>query len=250
MAIKAIFFDQDGVIIDTERDGHRVAFNDTFKHMGFDTEWDVDYYHELLQIGGGKERMKYHLKTRGFGKDIPDDEVEELIKQMHLYKTDRFIELIESGSLPLRPGIHRFMNEGVEAGLTLAVTTTSNERAAHAIAYKVLEDIPFKFVLAGDIVAKKKPDPAIYLLAMEKAGVQPQECLVIEDSRNGVLAAKAAGMHVVATSNFYTQREDLSDADVIVTALGDSDGEKGQLIKGNIPGYDGVLHVSQLTHIF
>jgi len=250
MAIKAIFFDQDGVIIDTERDGHRVAFNDTFKHMGFDTEWDVDYYHELLQIGGGKERMKYHLKTRGFGKDIPDDEVEELIKQMHLYKTDRFIELIESGSLPLRPGIHRFMNEGVEAGLTLAVTTTSNERAAHAIAYKVLEDIPFKFVLAGDIVAKKKPDPAIYLLAMEKAGVQPQECLVIEDSRNGVLAAKAAGMHVVATSNFYTQREDLSDADVIVTALGDSDGEKGQLIKGNIPGYDGVLHVSQLTHMF
>jgi len=250
MAIKAIFFDQDGVIIDTERDGHRVAFNDTFKHMGFDTEWDVDYYHELLQIGGGKERMKYHLKTRGFGKDIPDDEVEELIKQMHLYKTDRFIELIESGSLPLRPGIHRFMNEGVEAGLTLAVTTTSNERAAHAIAYKVLEDIPFKFVLAGDIVAKKKPDPAIYLLAMEKAGVQPQECLVIEDSRNGVLAAKAAGMHVVATSNFYTQHEDLSDADVIVTALGDPDGEKGQLIKGNIPGYDGVLHVSQLTHIF
>lgn len=250
MAIKAIFFDQDGVIIDTERDGHRVAFNDTFKHMGFDTEWDVDYYHELLQIGGGKERMKYHLKTRGFGKDIPDDEVEELIKQMHLYKTDRFIELIESGSLPLRPGIHRFMNEGVEAGLTLAVTTTSNERAAHAIAYKVLEDISFKFVLAGDIVAKKKPDPAIYLLAMEKAGVQPQECLVIEDSRNGVLAAKAAGMHVVATSNFYTQREDLSDADVIVTALGDSDGEKGQLIKGNIPGYDGVLHVSQLTHMF
>lgn len=250
MAIKAIFFDQDGVIIDTERDGHRVAFNDTFKHMGFDTEWDVDYYHELLQIGGGKERMKYHLKTRGFGKDIPIDEVDELIKQMHLYKTDRFIELIESGSLPLRPGIHRFMNEGVEAGLTLAVTTTSNERAAHAIAYKVLEDIPFKFVLAGDIVAKKKPDPAIYLLAMEKAGVQPQECLVIEDSRNGVLAAKAAGMHVVATSNFYTQREDLSDADVIVTALGDPDGEKGQLIKGNISGYDGVLHVSQLTHMF
>lgn len=250
MAIKAIFFDQDGVIIDTERDGHRVAFNDTFKHMGFDTEWDVDYYHELLQIGGGKERMKYHLKTRGFGKDIPIDAVDELIKQMHLYKTDRFIELIESGSLPLRPGIHRFMNEGVEAGLTLAVTTTSNERAAHAIAYKVLEDIPFKFVLAGDIVAKKKPDPAIYLLAMEKAGVQPQECLVIEDSRNGVLAAKAAGMHVVATSNFYTQREDLSDADVIVTALGDPDGEKGQLIKGNIPGYDGVLHVSQLMHLF
>lgn len=250
MTIKAIFFDQDGVIIDTERDGHRVSFNDTFKYMGFDTVWDVEYYHELLQIGGGKERMLHHLKTQGFGVDIPEEDVPELIKKMHLYKTDRFIELIESGSLPLRPGIHRFMKEGAEAGLSLGVTTTSNERAAHAIAYKVLEDIPFKFVLAGDIVAKKKPDPAIYLLAMEKAGVQPEECLVVEDSRNGVLAAKAAGMHVVATSNFYTEREDLSDADVIVTALGDPDGEKGRLVKGDIPEYDGVLHVHQLTRLF
>ena len=142
------------------------------------------------------------------------------------------------------------MKEGAEAGMTLGVTTTSNERAAHAIAYKVLEDIPFKFVLAGDIVTKKKPDPAIYLLAMEKSGLQPQECLVIEDSRNGVLAAKAAGMHVVATSNFYTEREDLSEADVIVTALGDQDGEKGRLVKGEIPDYDGVLHVHQLTRMF
>ena len=225
MAIKAIFFDQDGVIIDTERDGHRVAFNDTFKHMGFETEWDVEYYHELLQVGGGKERMKHHLKTRGFGVEVHEDEVDDLIKKMHRFKTDRFIELIESGSLPLRSGIHRFMKEGEDAGLTLAVTTTSNERAAHAIAYNVLKDIPFNFVLAGDIVTKKKPDPAIYLLALDKTGLQPEECLVVEDSRNGILAAKAAGMHVVATSNFYTQREDLTPADVIVTSLGDPGGE-------------------------
>lgn len=250
MTIKAIFFDQDGVIIDTERDGHRVAFNDTFKHMGFDTEWDVEYYHDLLQIGGGKERMKHHLKTRGFGIEVDDEEVDNLLKKMHAYKTDRFIELIETGSLPLRPGIHRFMKEGVEAGLTLAVTTTSNERAAHAIAYNVLQDIPFKFVLAGDIVSKKKPDPAIYLLALEKTGFRPEECLVIEDSHNGIMAAKAAGIRVIATSNFYTQREDLSNADVIVTSLGDPDGEKGQLIKGNIPDFDGVLHVQQLIRMF
>jgi HAD superfamily hydrolase (TIGR01509 family) len=250
MTIKAIFFDQDGVIIDTERDGHRVAFNDTFKHMGFDTEWDVEYYHELLQVGGGKERMRHHLKTYGFGEDIPEDEVDDLIKKMHAYKTDRFIELIESGSLPLRPGIHRFMKKAVEAGLILTVTTTSNERAAHAIAYNVLEDIPFKYVLAGDIVSKKKPDPAIYHLALEKTGFKPEECLVIEDSRNGILAAKAAGIRVIATSNFYTEREDLSDADIIVTNLGDPDGEKGQLIKGEIPDYDGVLHIYQLKRMF
>ncbi len=99
----------------------------------------VEYYHELLQIGGGKERMKHHLQTKGFGKVIPEEEVDDLIMKMHHYKTDRFIELIESGSLPLRPGIHRFMKEGEAAGLTLGVCTTSNERAAHAIAYDILK---------------------------------------------------------------------------------------------------------------
>ena len=81
--IKAIFFDQDGVIIDTERDGHRVSFNETFKEFGFPVEWGVDYYHELLQIGGGKERMKYHLQTQGFGKEVPPEEVDSLIQAMH-----------------------------------------------------------------------------------------------------------------------------------------------------------------------
>ena len=85
--IKAVFFDQDGVIIDTERDGHRVAFNQTFKEFGFDVYWDEVYYHELLQIAGGKERMKHHLKTKGFGKDIAPDEIDQLIKEMHAHKT-------------------------------------------------------------------------------------------------------------------------------------------------------------------
>lgn len=248
--IKAIFFDQDGVIIDTERDGHRVAFNETFKEMGFAVDWDEEYYHELLQVGGGKERMRHDLHTRGFGKEVKPEEEDQLIKDMHKRKTTLFIELIESGKLPLRPGIHRFMQEGTEAGLRLAVTTTSNERAAHAIAYNILKDIQFEFVLAGDIVGKKKPDPEIYNLALSKTGLKPEECLVIEDSRNGVLAAKAAGMHVVATTNHYTEKEDLSTADLIVTSLGDPDGEKGRMTKGTIPGYDGVLHVDQLLDYF
>ncbi|NLG70670.1 MAG: HAD-IA family hydrolase, partial [Chloroflexi bacterium] len=183
--IKAVFFDQDGVIIDTERDGHRVAFNDTFRKMGFDVEWDEDYYHELLQIGGGKERMKHHLHTRGFGREIKPEEEDELIREMHRIKTSRFIELIESGTLPLRPGVLRIMKEIMDAGLILGICTTSNERAAQAIAYGMLKDIRFDFVLAGDVVSKKKPDPEIYNLALSKTGLQPDECLVIEDSRNG-----------------------------------------------------------------
>lgn len=249
--IKAIFFDQDGVIIDTERDGHRVAFNRTFKEFGFDVEWSVDKYHELLQIAGGKERMRHHLHTDGFGAEVkPEDEI-ELIKALHKRKTAMFVELIESGSLPLRPGMHRFMQEGMQAGLKLGICTTSNEQAAHAVAYKILSDVSFDFVLAGDVVGKKKPDPEIYNLARQKAGLQPEECLVIEDSRNGVLAAKTAGMHVVATTNVYTEKEDLSPADLIVTCLGDPDGEKGLLKQGGASlVYDGVLHVSQLLEYF
>jgi HAD superfamily hydrolase (TIGR01509 family) len=249
--IKAIFFDQDGVIIDTERDGHRVSFNETFKEFGYDVDWGVDYYHELLQIAGGKERMKHHLHTQGFGKPVPAEEEEELIKALHKRKTAMFVEMIESGRLPLRPGIKRFMQEAQAAGLKLGVCTTSNEKAAHAVAYQVLMDINFDFVLAGDVVAKKKPAPDIYLLGLEKAGLKPEEVVVVEDSRNGVLAAKAAGMHVVVTTNHYTEKEDVSDGDIVVTCLGDPDAERGVLVQGGEGlDFDGVLHVDQLVKYF
>ena len=249
--IKGIFFDQDGVIIDTERDGHRVAFNQTFKDFGYDFEWGVEKYHELLQVGGGKERMRHYLHTEGFGAEVKPEEEDDLIKRMHKHKTETFINLIESGALPLRPGVKRLMSEVNQAALVLGICTTSNERSARAVAYNVLKDIEFDFVLAGDIVSKKKPDPEIYHLALEKTGLKPEECVVIEDSRNGVLAAKAAGMHVVATTNFYTEREDLSEADIIVTCLGDPDGEKGELKAGGEGlDYDGVLHLDPLVDYF
>jgi len=249
--IKAVFFDQDGVIIDTERDGHRVAFNRTFEEFGYDFEWDVEFYHELLQVAGGKERMKHYLQTKGFGVEIKPEEVDEHIQAMHLRKTAIFVQMIESGELPLRPGVKRLMKEVNDAGLILGVCTTSNERSAKAVAYGVLKDIDFEFVLAGDVVSKKKPDPEIYNLALEKTGLKPKECIVIEDSRNGVLAAHAAGLNIVTTTNIYTQNEDLSDSDIIVTTLGDTDGEKGQLIKGG-PGlaYEGVLGLDQLIAYF
>lgn len=249
--IKALIFDQDGVIIDTERDGHRVAFNKTFKEFGFNVEWDVDYYHELLQIAGGKERMKHHLRTRGFGIEIQPGQEEELIKRLHKRKTEIFIELIESGQLPPRPGIKRIMREAMDRGIKMGICTTSNEKAAHAVAYKILEGFTFNFVLAGDVVSKKKPDPEIYLLALQRSGLKPQECIVIEDSRNGVLAAKAAGMHVVATTNYYTEREDLSQADIVVTCLGDPEGQKGELKRGGAGlDYQGVLYLDQLLKHF
>jgi HAD superfamily hydrolase (TIGR01509 family) len=248
--IKAAFFDQDGVIIDTERDGHRVSFNMTFKEYGFTDEWDADYYHELLQIAGGKERMKHHWKTRGFSKPLTEEEIDNLVKEMHKRKTAIFVELIESGKLPLRPGVRRFMRELMEAGIRIGVCTTSNEQAAKAITEKILSDIKFDIVLAGDVVKNKKPDPEIYNLALSKLELQPEECFVIEDSKNGVKAAKAASMKTIVTTNGYTEKEDVEAGDVIVSSLGEPNGEKAALRKGDLPGFDGVIHARQLIEYF
>jgi len=249
--IKALFFDQDGVIIDTEKDGHRVAFNETFKKFGYEFQWDVEKYHELLQISGGKERMRHYFQAEGFFSNLNKDKEDQLIADLHKAKTEIFINLIESGKLPLRPGIKRLMKEAMAADILLGICTTSNERAANTIAKKILKEIEFSFVLAGDIVSKKKPDPEIYLLALKKTGLKPEECVVVEDSRNGVLAAKNAGMYVIATTNVYTEEEDLSEADIIVTCLGDPDGEKGSLKKGleNME-YDGIIHAGHILKFF
>jgi HAD superfamily hydrolase (TIGR01509 family) len=249
--IKAFFFDQDGVIIDTERDGHRVAFNKTFQEFGLSVEWDVDTYHDLLKIAGGKERMRYYLHEKGFGVEVPEEEEDDLIKRMHKSKTDTFIRLIESGSLPLRAGIRRVMREINSLDLTLGICTTSNEKAAQAIAHRILAEIRFDFVLAGDVVKKKKPAPDIYLLALERTGLKPEQCICIEDSHNGVVAAKEAGLHIVATTNGYTEEEDLSAADIVVSSLGDPGGERGELRWAGVGlDYDGILTAKQLLRYF
>ncbi len=218
--LRAVFFDQDGVIIDTERDGHRVAFNRTFDHFGLEVHWDEAAYHQLLQVGGGKERMRHHLDTRGFGRPLSEAEADDLIPKMHAHKTQLFVQMIESGELPLRPGVRRLMEELNAAGVPVGICTTSTQRSADAVAAVALKGIDLAFVLAGDVVPAKKPDPAIYRLAIERAGVDPRHAVVIEDSHIGVTAAKAAGLHVVATTNGYTADEDLSAADVVVDQLG------------------------------
>ena len=249
--LKAIFWDQDGVIIDTEKDGHRVAFNKMFKEYGYDFEWDVDTYGELLQISGGKERMRHYFTEKGVLLEGVPEKDDELLLTLHRRKTAIFVEMIESGILPLRAGVKRLMKEAIAAGLRLGVCTTANERSAKAVTGGMLGDIHLEFVLAGDVVSRKKPDPEIYLLALEKTGLPPDQCIVIEDSHNGLLAARAAGLHSVATTNLYTEDEDLSAASIVVTSLGDPDGKKGVLKRSDKPfEFDGVLHADQLIEFF
>ncbi len=242
--IQALFFDVDGTIADTERDGHRVAFNAAFRELGCGVVWGVDAYREQLRVAGGKERMRRYLEHSGrFPTGVP----EPLIESLHARKTEIFIGLIQEGRLPLRPGVRRLMTEALEAGLRLGICSTSSERSVQALREAVLSDIPFEVVLAGDVVARKKPDPEIYRLALARTGLPAEAAVAIEDSANGVRAGKAAGMFVVATSNGYTEGEDLGEADLVLTALGDPDGEKGVLRQAAGPlDFDGCLRIDAL----
>ena len=220
--LKALIFDCDGVLAETERDGHRAAFNRTFAAQGYDFTWDEALYKELVKIGGGKERMKHFFDRTSWPAGTSDKDA--LVQELHKLKTDYYTRIIESGELPLRPGVARLVDEAIAAGIKLAVCSTSNEKAVHTVVERLLgpeRKAKFDVILAGDVVSKKKPDPEIYTLVLDRLHLKPTECVVVEDNRNGLLAAKRAGMHCLVTTNGYTEGEDFREADLIVSELGD-----------------------------
>jgi HAD superfamily hydrolase (TIGR01509 family) len=220
--MEALIFDCDGVIVDTEKDGHRIAFNKAFFLKGIAAAWDIDQYKQLVHVAGGKERMTHYFNQTVWPEQYSDKDL--LISELHKLKTELFMDLIQSGALPLRPGVARLVDEAIDNDIKLAVCSTSNERAVNTIVDVLLgEERKKKFsaILAGDVVARKKPDPAIYLLCQQQLGIHPSQCVVVEDNRNGLMAAKSAGMICLVTTNPYTQSEDFTEADLVVDQLGD-----------------------------
>ncbi len=249
--LKAVIFDQDGVIADTERDGHRVAFNRAFKEFELDIGWDIETYGELLKVGGGKERMRHYFYREGLAKDI--ENIDIFIKELHKRKTEIFVEMIEKGQMGLRPGVARLIRECHDAHIKLGVCSTANERAVHTLLRNLLGNEVYGWfnpILAGDVVTRKKPDPEIYNLARERLALSPQDCVVIEDSQNGLLAAKKAGIRCIVTVNGYTQHEDFTSADLVVTCLGDIEGEKTEILAGGKDlAFEGQITVPLLRQL-
>ena len=226
-----LIFDCDGVLSDTERLGHLPAFNATFREFGLPVQWSEAEYGVLLRISGGKERMAAVLTT-DFVADagLPaDPEALALeVGRWHVRKTAIYTEMVAQGMLPARPGIRRIVEGAQDAGWRLGVCSTSAEASVRAILDHAVgpeRAARFDLVLAGDVVAHKKPAPDIYELALERLGVSPATALVIEDSRNGLLAADRAGLRCVVTVNGYTEHEDASEAALVVSSLGDPGGE-------------------------
>jgi HAD superfamily hydrolase (TIGR01509 family) len=232
----ALIFDCDGVLADTERYGHLPAFNQTFQEFGLPLRWSEEEYGRRLKIGGGKERMASALTPEVIKAAGLPDEPEALaaeVAKWHKFKTALYTQMVADGKLPPRPGIRRLISDAQDAGWTLAVASTSAELSVHAILeYAVGKERADRFdlLLAGDVVPAKKPDPAIYLLALERLAVAPANALVVEDSRNGLLAAVGAGLRCLMTVNGYTEQEDSSEATLVVTSLGDPDGERTRVI--------------------
>lgn len=221
--LQAILWDMDGVLADTERDGHRPAFNQAFQGNNLDTVWDVERYGVLLEVGGGKERMTAHWNEVGWPENIPKEGRAEKVMELHLRKTDIFMDMINEGSIPLRPGVRRIVDDAIRAGLKLAVCSTSNEKAVRNLVQTLMgPDRASQFrIFAGDMVQKKKPAPDVYNMAVEEMGLDKSRCVIVEDSGIGLGAAKAAGIRCIVTKSSYTADEDFTGADMIVDELGD-----------------------------
>ncbi|MBO9574535.1 MAG: HAD-IA family hydrolase [Sphingobium sp.] len=221
--IKAIIFDCDGVLVDTERDAHRVGFNRAFKQFGIDAEWSIELYARLLLTAGGKERMVVYFDEFGWpaGTDTQEQK-DALIQDLHKAKTQITSDIVSD--LPVRPGILRIIDEAMANGVKLGVCTTSNPKFIDAVLdlFGPERKAAFSFVHAGDVVKRKKPAPDIYELAKQSLGLPVNECIVIEDSRNGLLAATGAGYPTLITVSTYTAEEDFSEAVAVVPELGDA----------------------------
>jgi HAD superfamily hydrolase (TIGR01509 family) len=236
----ALIFDCDGVLADTERYGHLVAFNQAFAEFGLPASWSVDDYREKVRIGGGKERMA-SLLTPEFVAEagLPLDPAgqQAAVASWHRRKTEIYLQMVSGGSVPPRPGVARVIGEALAAGWPVAVASTSAEPSVRATLERAAgPELAAKVrVFAGDIVPRKKPAPDIYLLAVEAMELPPDRVVVIEDSNNGLVAATGAGLACVITVNDFTADEDFTAAALVVDSLGDPGGERTTVLANRTP---------------
>lgn len=220
--LQALIFDVDGTLADTERWGHRVAFNRAFAEAGLNWHWDEVLYGRLLVVTGGRERMRYFLDL--CRPDVPAGDLDQLIEHLQVLKTRHYREVVEQGEIPARPGVLRLLQEARTQGLRLAIATTTTPANVEVLlknSFAVDALDWFEVIGAGDAVPHKKPAPDIYLHVLRELGLAPEACLALEDSEVGLAAATAAGIPAAISFNGYTADQDFSGALLVCDHLGE-----------------------------
>jgi len=235
--LKALLFDVDGTLADTERDGHRVAFNRAFAEAGLDWEWSEELYGKLLAVTGGKERIRYYLDNFNTAFERPEA-LDEFIAGLHASKTRHYVQMLSEGMIPLRPGVRRLIDEARAAGMRLAVATTTTPENVSALLENAMDPDAmswFEVIAAGDIVPAKKPAPDIYTWAMEQMQLKPEECIAFEDSHNGIRSSRGAELTTIVSVNGYTADEEFDGAAIILDNWGEPE-QPFTVIEGDAGG--------------
>lgn len=224
MELCAFIFDVDGTLADTEQDGHRVAFNTAFADAGLDWVWDPELYLDLLQVTGGKERIRFFCERfqPGF---LERDETDDAIRALHARKTTRYAELVDQGRVRLLPGVAELIAEAREAGLRLAIATTTSPDNVTALLTANLgaESLGwFEVIGAGDVVQHKKPAPDVYAYVLRELNLPAEACLAFEDSVPGFASASAAGIPTLVIPSAQAAGEEFPGALAVVPSLADT----------------------------
>lgn len=222
MTLKAVIFDVDGTLADTE-EAHRLAFNAGFRDFGLPWEWSTALYRELLAVAGGRERIRHYCR-RCFPTYLADPLADKIITRLHSEKTRHYVEAVARGEVAPRPGVLRLIRQLRADGVRLAIATTTTRANVDALLAASFSSLPadtFEIIGAGEQAGAKKPAPDIYLWVLERLGLAPEDCLAVEDSRNGVVAARAAGLPVLVTECAWTRGEDFADALAVFSDLGE-----------------------------
>ena len=221
MRLKALIFDGDGTLADTE-DAHRCAFNSAFEEHGLDWNWGRPLYAELLATAGGKERLAAYIDTLRID-PAGREALACRIPAIHAAKTALYTGIIAASRIPLRDGVVRLMDEARAAGVQLAIATTTSLANVEALLHASLGPTAldrFSVIGAADQAKRKKPAPDIYDYVLGELALDPMNCVAIEDSANGLAAAKGAGLFTVVTPSYWTRSEDFSSADLVLPTLG------------------------------